>query len=98
MDGYSRLSELIGTHPDLAIFRRFSVLNSRNLIFMQGELTHLEAALETIATEDRKSQDPQRADFEYSISTLMGPHTSAHGHEQWDKILEIRGKLKDYSL
>jgi len=97
MAGYSRLAALMGKRRDLAIFRRFSALNAKNLLYMQGELIHLEAELKMIALENRKSTDPKKADFEYSISTLMGPHTSEDGNEHWAKILEIREKLKEYS-
>lgn len=97
MAGYSRLAGLMGKHHDLAIFRRFAVLNAKSLLFMQGELVHLEAELKMIALKNRETEDPQKVDFEYSISALMGPHTSEDGHEHWAKILEIREKLKEYS-
>jgi hypothetical protein len=97
MAGYSRLAALMGKHHDLAIFRRFAVLNAKSLLCMQGELVHLEAELKMIALKNRDSEDPQKIDFEYSISALMGPHTSEDGHEHWAKVLEIREKLKEYS-
>jgi hypothetical protein len=97
MAGYSRLAALMGKHPDFAIFRRFSAMNSLNLLCLQGELTHLQTELEMIATENRKSKDVEKAEFEYWISTLMGPHDSEDGDRHWATILEIREKLKEYS-
>lgn len=97
VDGYNRFAELIGTHPDLAMFRRFSTLNSKNILFMQGELIHLETQLRDIACEDRTSDDPERVAFEFCIRTLKGPHDSVDKKEQWSKILEVRDKLKEYS-
>ena len=97
MTGYNQLAALMGKHHDMAIFRRFSVLNSKNLLYMQGELVHLETELEMIALENKVSQDQQKAHFDVSISMLMGPHASKDGHEQWAKVLEIREKLKEYS-
>ena len=97
MAGYSKLAALKGRHHDLAILRQFSVLNAKNLLYMQGELIHLEAELRIIAAENATLQDSEKNDFEYSITTLMGPHKSKDGHEQWAKILEIREKLKEYS-
>jgi hypothetical protein len=97
MAGYSRLAALIGKRHDLAIFRRFAVLNAKNLLYLQGELILLEAELRQIELENRVSKDPQKADFEFSISSLMGPHVSEDGYEHWTKILEIREKLKAYS-
>lgn len=97
MAGYSRLAVLMGKHHDFAIFRRFSVLNAKNLLYMQGELIHLEAELRMIAQENKNSKDLEKVDFERSITAMMGPHMSEDGHEQWAKILEIREKLKEYS-
>jgi hypothetical protein len=97
MAGYSRLAALMGNHHDLAIFRQFSVLNAKNLLYMQGELTHLEAELKMIALENQNSSDPEKMAFERSITTLMGPHQSKDGHDHWATILEIREKLKAYS-
>lgn len=97
MAGYSRLANLMGKHHDLAIFRQFSELNVKNLLYMQGELVRLEAELEMIALENKTSRDREKIGFESSISTMIGPHNSEDGHEHWAKILEIREKLKDYS-
>jgi hypothetical protein len=97
MDGYNKLAALFGTHHDLAIFRRFSILNAKNLIYMQGEIVHLEAELNTLACEDKGSKDLEKAEFEFCIHTLKGPHKCEDGDEQWLKILEIRQKLKEYS-
>ena len=97
MAGYSKLAALIGKYNDLAIFRRFSMLNAQSILYMQGELIHLEAELKMIALENRTSAEPEKVDFEYSITTLIGPHKSEDGHEHWTKILEVREKLKEYS-
>lgn len=97
MDGYNRLAALIGTSQNLAIFRRFSILNSKNLLYMQGEIIHLEKELNAIACEDKESDDPEKAEFEFCIHTLKGPHKCEDGDDQWCKILEIRQKLKEYS-
>jgi hypothetical protein len=97
MAGYSRLATLMGKHHDLAIFRQFSVLNAKNLLYLQGEITHLEAELELIADENKNSGDPEKMNFERSITAMMGPHKSKDGHDRWATILEIREKLKEYS-
>ena len=96
MDGYHRLAAVIGTDRDLAIFRRFSVLNAKSLLYMQGELTHLEAQLQAIAHEDKKSE--KTADFEFCIQSLKYTHDCEDGDVQWRKVLEIRQLLKEYSM
>lgn len=45
-------------HNDFAIFRKFSKLNYQNLLYLQAELTHLEANLKKVA--DRDGGDPNR--------------------------------------
>jgi len=40
MNEYSKLASLMGPHPELAIFRRFSTLNAQNLLYLQTELVH----------------------------------------------------------
>jgi hypothetical protein len=97
MAGYSHLAIVIGKYHELATFRKFSVLNAKNLLYMQGELIHLEAELKMIAGENMHSKDPQKADFEFSISSLIAAHALEDGDEHWAKILEIREKLKEYS-
>jgi hypothetical protein len=98
MNGYSRTAGLVGTHCEFAIFRRFMVLNAKNLLYMQGELMHLEAELRAVAIEDKESKDQEKAKFEFCIHALKGPHESPDTGLQWSKILAIRAKLKDYSL
>ena len=96
MAGYSRLAALMRNRHDLAIFRQFSDLNMKNLLYMQGELVRLEVELEMIASENKNSTDRQKVDFEKSVTTMIGPHRAEDGHKHWAKVLEIREKLKDY--
>lgn len=98
MDGYHRLAAVIGTDRDLAIFRRFSVLNAKSLLYMQGELTHLEAQLQAIAHKDKDPKKLEMADFEFSIQSLKYTHNCEDGDVQWRKVLEIRQLLKEYSM
>jgi hypothetical protein len=97
MAGYSRLAALMRNRHNLAIFRQFSDLNAKNLLYMQGELVRLEVELEMMATENKNSRDPEMIDFEKLITTMIGPHRAEDGQKHWAKILEIREKLKDYS-
>ena len=45
MEGYDRFAQFMGTHPKLAISRRFGALNLRNLLYLQAELIYLEDEL-----------------------------------------------------
>jgi hypothetical protein len=45
MEGYAKVAHLMGTHGEFGIFRRFQTLNMQNLLYLQAEITHLEAEL-----------------------------------------------------
>ena len=95
---YASLAELLGNHDGLAIYRRFATLNAQNLLYLQSELITLEDDLKRIVLADSNSQDEQRRSFKSSISALKAaPANEAEGR-QWQKVLEIRGKLKEYSM
>lgn len=96
MGDYSKLAAVMGTHEELAIFRQFSALNTKNLLYMQSELVHLECELASIASEDKCSADIDRTLFHVSLFDLKESSGSNKG-VQWGKILEIREKLKIYS-
>lgn len=49
--GYGLISELISSDADLNIFRRFTALNARNILYLQSELVELEARLEQLDEE-----------------------------------------------
>ena len=97
MNGYPRIAKLMGGDSEFAIFRRFSVLNAHNLLYLQAELVFLEAELHTIAeADDRASNRESRRDFASDWWALSHPEVP-EDREQWDKVLEIRAKLKEYS-
>ena len=98
MDGYDKVADLMGDHHEACIFRRFSTLGAKNILYLQAELVNLEAELRRIATDDRNSGDPEKEPFPYSLwhlkDSLRSPGTS--NTTQWLKVLEIRQKLKEY--
>jgi hypothetical protein len=59
--GHAKVATLMSHHSDLAIFRRFSKLNFQNLLYLQAELTHLEANLSRLA--DRGDEHPNRKEY-----------------------------------
>lgn len=95
MEGYSKVAQLMGTHNEFAIFRRFQALNMRNLLYMQAEITHLECELREIARNDAMYADRENYPYDW-FSLAIGEGEG--GSEQWNKILEIREKLDKYSM
>jgi len=96
MNGYPRIARLMGNDTEFSIFRRFAVLNAQNLLYLQAELVHPEAELQTIAEADNRADKQSRQDFASSWWALSHPEVAEDG-EQWAKVLEIRAKLKEYS-
>ena len=96
MADYSRLAAAMGKHQEMAQFRLFSSLNAKNLLYMQSELMHLECELASIAMEDRYSGDAEKASFHVSAFDLKESLGTSKGL-QWEKVLQIRKKLKAYS-
>jgi len=96
MGGYPELSALMGSHPEIAIFRRFATLGSQNLLYLQAELVHLEQELQDIVKEDDESADPVRQSYKDSWSTLEGSLRLGGDSLQWAKWLEVREKLDKY--
>ena len=97
MAGYDKLAAMIGAQRSLAIFRRFSTLNVKSLLYMQAELMHLEGELADIVKEDMTSGEADREPFTWSVWHLKESINRPGRSEQWQKALDIRAKLKDYS-
>lgn len=95
---YSSLAEILGNNDGLAIYRRFATLNAQNLLYMQSELVNLEDELKRLVNADSKSDDEQRRVFQSDISALKSAPSNANEGKQWRKVLEIREKLKEYSM
>lgn len=95
-NGYPGLAKFIGQDLDqgLGIFKQFSQLNARNLLYMQAELLCLEQELDVITYVDEHGTDPTTKNFARSVWEMKKPPN----RPQWEKVLEIRGKLKDYSM
>lgn len=96
MEGYPELASIMGRYFEMGILRRFGTLNALNLLYLQAELIELESELQEIAGKDVKSDIPFRSDFAHDWVLLSKP--IGNGDEkQWQKVLQIRAKLKEYS-
>jgi hypothetical protein len=95
-EGYSKIATLMSCHSEFAIFRRFSKLNFQNLLYLQSELCHLEADLKELAERDHT--EPGRAMYSKYWWHLSQSEEDHDDREQWEKVLQIREKLKEYSM
>ena len=96
MADYNKLASVVGSHQELTIFRKFSTLNAKSLLYMQSELLHLQSELEGIELENKYSDDTEKSAFLTSLFDLKASDGTSKDL-QWRKVLEIRGKLKTYS-
>ncbi|SLM38568.1 hypothetical protein LPUS_08827 [Lasallia pustulata] len=98
MGSYNKLSKFMGSWPEVAIFRRFGALNAQNLLFLQAELVRLEDQLQSIREDDAQSADLEKKQSHQSWRSLVLAHEQGDAStSQWQKVLEIRDKLKEYN-
>ncbi|GME32979.1 hypothetical protein GTA08_BOTSDO10868 [Neofusicoccum parvum] len=91
--GYPEMASLMGPFRGMALFKRFSALNARSLLYQQAELLELEADLEAYTEADRISGLP----FHQNATALIGARNKEFDGRQWRLVLEIREKLKEYN-
>ena len=89
---YHSLAGLMAEHPPLSTFRRFAALNSKNLLYLQAELSLLEEELDQLEKADQRSDDQSRRQFQWEARRLIESNGA-----QYKKFLEIRAKLTEYS-
>ena len=95
MEGYAKLSSVMSTDSEFAIYRKFGALNAQNLLYYQAELLGLEDDLNDIASRDRHSQDSEKRKFANNWAELS---QAADGKDlQLEKFMKIRKTLKEYS-
>ena len=94
MTGYDRLSRLIGTYPELAIYRKFSTLCTKLLLYKQAELQHLENELNIISQMD--AHDPRKSVYTVSWEALNEASAIGGDDLQRQKALEIDEKMDKY--
>lgn len=94
--GYPRLAGKMGTMPETAMFRAFSTLNARNLLYLQAELISLENQLLRCEAED--SMDAKRKEFAHDWFWLNQSQWEESEPKQYNLVQDIKGKLKEYSI
>jgi hypothetical protein len=95
-EGHAKVATMMIQYNEFAIFRKFSKLNYQNLLYLQAELMHLEANLKKLA--DRDGRDPNRTCYSKDWWFLAQNEEEHDSREQWQKFLQIRNKLKEYSI
>jgi hypothetical protein len=97
VDGYPKLAGQMGNFPETAILRRFSNLNSQNLLYLQAEIIHLENKLRKLETVNSQAEGGKKLSYAKDWYWLNNSVNEGDG-AQWNTMLEIREKLKEYSM
>lgn len=95
MEGYHKLARFMGQYDDCAIFKKFYHLNMQNLLYYQGEIINLREEFNELAERDLKEADRS---YHHRNWRSLSWSTNTEAMEQWEKWLEIREKLKEYSV
>lgn len=84
-------------YPEMAMYRRFRGLNSRNLLYLQAELVMIEKKLLALERSDAASSDEDRKQYSRDYAYLLMLAEDDSMNEQYKLIIEMRDKLKEYS-
>lgn len=96
VNGYPKLAAHMGLNTESAIFCRFSTLNVQNLLYLQAELTNLQRKLREQEAVDNRSDVGNKKNYARDWYWLS--KSKADGdEEQWQLVLSVREKLKEYS-
>lgn len=92
--GYDKLARFM-VNEHYTIFRQFKSSASRDLLFLQAELAHLEEEFVALLERNKTIEGEQELHDRnwYLLSTAKN---RGCGGEQWEKALEIRAKLREY--
>ncbi|KAK4949617.1 hypothetical protein LTR66_014018 [Elasticomyces elasticus] len=91
--GYGAIATGMNDDPDLAIYRRFGVLNARNLLHLQSELMTLEDKLQQL---DTIAKDITRGNEVWSLPRSWY-YLERAGGERLDLVRKIRDTLERYN-
>jgi hypothetical protein len=95
MEGYAGTANFMHLNSETAIFRHFGRLSVQNLLYLQAELVELERDLGHLVDKDKRSGHPNCQ--YYARDWWFLSHSERDGDAaQWEKVLEIRAKLKEY--
>jgi hypothetical protein len=91
--GYAAIATAMSSDRDLSIYRRFSVLNARNLLYLQSELIALETRLQEL---DTQMNDVQKGNASWSVPRSWYWLEHEKG-EHLETVLRVREVLGKYS-
>lgn len=94
--GYPQLSQYMGLLPQLGIFRSFSALGAKNILYLHAELVALEEELRQAEERDHGSGDELRVNYRRCWQFLKLSNCSGESRPQFRIVIDIRAVLKEY--
>jgi hypothetical protein len=88
--GYPDLAKIMGAHEGMSVYLRFADLNARDLLVYQAEILYLEQLLEV--------RDQITPWAKINILKPYGEQRTPMEEEHWKVQMELRCKLKEYSM
>ena len=98
LDGYPSFAEFIAEDSDAAIYRKFSHLSARNLLYLQSELHDLEGRLQQLDKEDAKGLDNEDAQKAVRDWRHFSDPRNSRAQEHKELQEQVRGKIKEYRM
>lgn len=92
-NGYPELARIMGPVPGMSLFKRFSSLSTRNLLYKQAELLHLGERLQQMDNLDRVNGLTFHKDASAFMHSASNPGVQG---KQARMMAEIDEKLKVY--
>lgn len=96
--GYDLMGRLMGEVPETGIFRSFTTLSAENLLYLQAEMVTLETDWREAQQANKDSPDVAKQRRIYNWDDLRHSGEAGDEQDQWDDVLEIREKLKEYRM
>ncbi|MCJ1401866.1 hypothetical protein MMC11_005083 [Xylographa trunciseda] len=93
--GYPGFAHLVGQNRGYSIFRRFTTLDTKILLYLQAELMQLEHELSDLEVENSESEG--NPGLQQSVAMLMNAEEGSSGWRQWQLVQEILRKKKQYN-
>jgi hypothetical protein len=99
MEGYAKIASFMGKHPESALVSRFSDINLQNILYLQAEIYGLREDLRKIEAQSQNASSDDLKSFALDWFTLATTQDgNGRANQQWQKFVQLRGLLKEYSI
>lgn len=103
MEGYAKMASFMSRHPESIQVLRFSDVNLQNILYLQAEIYGLREDLRKVEAQSQNrssssSSSDELENFALDWYTLANTQDNEGGtNTQWQKVVQLRGLLKEYS-